>query len=278
LLRIADVTEENVEDVLMICSGNRPHAPMDDPVLEKGRKLKRQWLLDMLEHNGCCGKIAYLNEKPVGQILFYPEVTIPYISTPRTDVIYLKCIYIAVPDAQHQGVGDALMKALINECHTGVECLGGRPCRFLVTQPFPHEGTLPLTDFYAKYGFKQGQQEMFLEVNGKYVPQELLEYRSLPEDRDKVLLIYNQDCEWGYFFVTTVKELIQKNYPNLPIETYNNWKTPEEYLKHPHRPLIAASIIVNAQLNRNPFVFWIDRKAFLRDVDEALRHSSPTQE
>ena len=273
-MKIVDVSEDNVDDVLTICSGGRPIAHVGNPVLDKGRALKRQWLLNMIQQHGPCVKIAYLDDQPVGQVLFYPEASVPYLANPRTDVIYLKCIYIAHPPAQRQGIGNALMKTLITECQTGVACLGGRPCQFVVTQPFPHEGELPLTDFYAKYGFQHGQHEMFLEINGPYVPMDRREYRPLPEDRDKVLLTYNQDCEWGYYFARKVEELLHANYPSLPIEIYSSWETPEEYMKRPHLPLIAASVIVNAQVNSNPFVFWTDSDAFLRDVDKALRPSA----
>ena len=256
--------------MLEICSGNRPSVPKDNPILEKGRELRRRWLLDMSKRHGPCTKIAYLDEKPVAQILFYPEETMPYLHNPRKGVIYLKCIYNSFPEARGKGVGAALLKALIDECHTGLDCLGGRPCRFAVTQPFPHEGNLPLGDFYGKYGFKQGHQEMFLEIKGKYVPREIPEYRSLREDSGKVILTYNPDCEFGYFFATTARELIQGKYPDLPIETYNSWDRPEEYKKRPHLPLIAGSTIANAQII-NSFVFWTDPKAYLQNVEEALR-------
>ena len=274
MLRIEDVSEENLEDVVDICSGNRPWETIgidkDNPILEKGRELKRPWLLDMSERYGSCVKIAYLDEKPVAQVLFYPEEAMPYLHNPRKDVIYLKCIYNSVPEARGKRIGAALLKALINECHTGLDCLGGKPCRFVVTRPFPHEGDLPLGDFYEKYGFKQNNQEMFLEIKAKYMPREIPEYRPLPEDRGRIILTYNPDCEWGYFFATTARQLIQDKYPDLPIETYNNWEKPEEYKKRPHLPLIAASTIVNAQVI-NSFVFWTDRKAYLRNVEEALR-------
>jgi len=263
---IEDVSKENLKDVLGICSGN---TPSEDPVLEKGRELKRRWLLDMLERYGPCAKIAYLDEKPVAQILFYPEETMPYIPNPRKDVIYLKCIFNPVPEAQRRGVGGALLKALIDECHTGLDCLGGRPCRFMITRPFPHEGYLPLNEFYEKYGFAQGHREMFLEIEGKYVPAEIPEYRPLPEDRGRIILTHNPDCEWGYFLVKTARELIQDKYPDLIIETYNSWEKPEEYKKRPHLPLVMASTIVNAQFVDSS-VFWIDQKAYLRNVEDAL--------
>jgi len=268
MLRIENISEENFEDVFKVCSGvSMP----SDPILEKGRELKRQWLLDMLKRYGSCTKIAYLDEKPVAQMLFYPEETLSYLRNPRKDVIYLKCIFNAFPEAQGKGVGATMLKTLIDECHTGVDCLGGGSCRFMVTQPFPHEGGLSLGDFFSKYGFKQGNQELFLEIKGKYVPREIREYRPLPEDRGKVIISYNIDCEWGLFFATKVRELIQGRYPNLPFDTINNWERPEEYKKRPYLSLIFGSVIVNAHEIKNPFLFWADQAAFLGCVEEALR-------
>ena len=270
MLRVEDISEENLEDVFKICSWNRSFAPMDGPIQEKARELKRQWLLDMLEQHGPCTKIAYLDGNPVAQILFYPEETMPYLHNPRKDVINLKCIFNPYPEGQGRGVGAALLKALTDECHTGLDCLGGRPCRFVVTRLFPHEGDLPLSEFYEKYGFKQGHQEMFLEIKGEYVPREIPEYRLLPEDHGRIILTYNPNCEWGYFFAMTARELLQSIDSDLPIETFNNWDRPEEYKKRPHLPLIAGSTIANAQV-MNSFIFWIDREAYLRNVEEALR-------
>jgi GNAT superfamily N-acetyltransferase len=269
LLRIKDISEENLEDVLMICSGNRLFASVDDPILEKGRELKGQWLLNMLERRGSCMKVAYLDEKPVAQILFYPEETMPYLHNPRKDVIYSKCIYISSPEARGKGVGSSLLKNLINECHTGLDCLGGRSCRFVVTRPFPHEGDLPLGDFYEKSGFKQGNQEMFLEINGKYVPQKIPSLRPLREDRGKIIATYNPDCEWGYFYAATNREIFQGRYP---VEIFNSWEKPEEYRKRGGGwMLIAVGILVNSKVPENPFAFWTDRQAFIRNVEEALR-------
>ena len=282
MLRIDDVSEENVEDVLEICSGDRPFASVDDPILEKGREIKRKWLFDMLERYGSCAKIAYLDEKPVAQILFYPEETMPYLHNPRKDVIYLKCIFNAFPKAQRKGVGGALLKALINECHTGLDCLGGRPCRFVVTLTFPLEGEIhliTLSEFYSKYGFKKGHREMFLEVKGKYEPREIPGYRPLPEDRGSIVVAYNPDCELGYFRVTTIKDIFQGKYPNLPFEIFNSWEKPEEYKKRGGVWIrFTGGILVNAKILRNPCVFWADRKAFIRNVEEMLRKECAARE
>lgn len=270
-LKIVDVSKDNVEDALTICSGNRPIVSPQDPILAKGRALKKRWLQNMLRQYGSCAKIAYVNDHPVANIMFYPESSIPYLDNPRTDVIYLKCIFNVSRNPPRQGIGTELIQSFIEEAHTGLQCLSGRPCQFIVTRPFPHEGDLSLRDFYEKYGFKEGHHEMFREVTETYVPLDIPDYRPRPEDRGKVIITHNPECEWGYFFAITARALIRAKHPDLPIEVYNNWETPEVYKSNPHLPLIAGSIIINAQIHKNPFMFWVDRSAWLRIVDEALQ-------
>ena len=269
MLRIEDISEDNLEDVFKVCSWNRPFATKDDPTLEKGREIKRRWLLDTLEKHGPCTKIAYLDERPVAQILFYPEETIPFNHDPRKDVLHLQCIFNPFPEAQRKGVGNALMKELLEECRSGLKCMGGKPCSFVVTTIFPHEGQLPLDAFYSKYGFKQGNQEMYLEIAGEYVPRKILENRRLPEDRGRALNFYNPPCEWGYFYAVKVKELLKETRQDLPVEIINLWERPEEYIKRSHKQQVAARTIINTQ-EPDPFVFWVDREAFRRNAEEAL--------
>jgi GNAT superfamily N-acetyltransferase len=266
LVRTENVSKDNLEDVFKVCSYNRPKGPIQ----EKAKEFKRQWLLDMLEQYGPCTKIAYLDEKPVAQILFYPEEAMSFLHNPRKDVINIKCVFNSYPETRGRGTGAALLRSLVEECHTGLDCIGGRSCRFVVTQPFPHEGELPLDEFYSKYGFKQGHQEMFLEIEGDYTPRDIPEYRPLTEDHGKIILSYNPNCEWGYFFAMNAGELIQGLYPDIPVERYNYWESPEEYKKRPHLPLIAGSMIVNAQVVLG-FDFWTDQEEFLRKVEEAMR-------
>jgi GNAT superfamily N-acetyltransferase len=272
LIKIKDVSEENLDDVFRICSSNRVFASLDNPIVGKARDLKRRWLLDMLEKHGPCTKIAYLDGNPVAQVLFYPEDAVPYLHNPRKNVLNLKCIFNAFPETREKGTGAALMKALLDECHSGLDCLGVRPCRFVVTRPFPHEGDLPLANFYEKYGFKQGQGEMFLEIKDKYVPMEIPELKSLPEDRGRTILLYNPNCEWGYYLAVSARDLIHSKHPNHPVEVFDSWEDPYEYKKRGGGwMLIAAAILVNARIPENPFIFWVDRDAFLKNVENAMR-------
>lgn len=260
------MSEENLEDIFKICSHDR----FDGPLHRKGIEVRRRWLMDMLEHCGPCAKIAYLDGRPVAQIVFYPEKTIPYIHDPRKDVINLQCIYSPFPEAQRKGAGAALMKELVDECKSGLSSLGGRPCSFVVTRPFQHEGELSFSEFYKKYDFKQGPQEMFLEIKGEYVPREIPEYRSLPEDRGRVIILYNPACEWGYFLAYKIKELLKRMDPVPSVEIFNIWERPEGLLKRPLQRVTSGRVIVNGQLIKG-VSFWTDREAFCREVEEALR-------
>ena len=179
MVTIVDVTEENVDDIFKICSyENRFNVKSN----EKGIQGKRKWLTNMLKKHGPCAKITYLGDKPAAQITYYPEEAVPYIKNPRKDVVFLHCIYNSAPEAQRKGVASALMKEFINECITDIRCLGCNACSFLVTQIFPNEGELSLTDFYARFGFKQGHMEMFREVSEDYSSRNILEYKPIKED------------------------------------------------------------------------------------------------
>jgi len=267
-LRVENISEENLEDIFKICSWNRTFAPRDDPILGKGRAIKKRLLLDMLDRHGPCAKIAYMDGKPVAQTLFIPEETIPYINDPREDVVFLQCIFSPFPESQRRGAAAALMKNLISECETGLSCLGGRPCSLMVTRPFAHEGDLSLSEFYGKYGFRQGTQEMFLEIKGSYTPRDVCEYQPLPEDIDKTVVVYNPLCEWGFYAAHKIQEFVKGLDPGFLVERFNIWKRPEEYMKRSNQMLTSARSIFNT---REVGGFWADREAFLRNVKEILR-------
>ena len=224
----------------------------------------------MFEQQGPCAKIAYLDGRPVAQIVFCPEEMIPYIRDPRKYVVNIVCTYSPFPEAQRKGVATALVKNLLEECDSGLSCLGGRPCRFVVTLSFPQEGKLSLTEFYKKNGFRQGHKEMFLEIKEEYVPREIPEYSPLLGDLDKTIILYNPACEWGYFYASKVEELIQEMDPDHPVEIYNIWERPEEYMKRSLHRVTAGRAIVKAQVIGGG-IFWTDREAFRREVEEALR-------
>ena len=253
-----DLDEENLDDVFRICS----HGRLDDPLQQRGIELKRQWLLEMLESNYPCTKIAYLEDRPVAQLLSYPEAATPFIPDPRTDVAVIHCVYSPFPEARGRGAGTKLLKSLVDDCGTGLSCLGGRPCRFIVANPFNTGEGMPLDEFYAANGFRQGEGEMFLEVSAQYQPRGTREYRPLPEDRGRAVLFYDPMCEYGYPFAVRVREFLREMDPNLPVELIDKWCSPEESIKRGSQWLV---------VNAKPITsFWTQKEAFRREVKQAL--------
>lgn len=59
----------------------------------------------MLEKHGSVAKVAYFEEKPVGQILFYPEESNVANGSPRKDVLVTLCVYNPASSAQKHGIG-----------------------------------------------------------------------------------------------------------------------------------------------------------------------------
>ena len=271
LLKVEDVSEENLEDIFKICSRAfeiPPHNKFDHLLYEKGMEVRRRWLIDALRKRGPCAKIAYLDGRPRAQIVFCPEEMMPHIRDPRGDVISILCMYNPFPEAQRKGVATALVEDLLGECDSGLSCLGG-PCRFLVTAPFPPDGPT-LTEFYKKHGFRRGRGEMYREVRGKYLPREAPEYTPRPEDLEKTVILYNPACEWGYFYAFKVVDLIKERDPDHPVEIFDIWERPEEYMRRTLHRVTAGRAIVKGRVMRGG-IFWTDREAFIRELERALR-------
>jgi GNAT superfamily N-acetyltransferase len=262
-VEIVDLTEDNIDDLIHICS-----APlMEDPVHREGVELKKKWLKKMLKEYGPCAKIAYLEGRPVAQILFYPEVADP--SKPgRRGVLYIHCIYNSVPEAQRKGVGSRLLKSVIEEAAQGAPCLQGEACKFITTIAFNTHEYLPQPDFFKRKGFREVPgglpDELYLEVKDRFedVEGRVREYRPLPEDRDKAIILYGPECQFAYYFAVKIKEIIHSFAPDLPVELIDVWERPEEAERFGNQILIVRGRPINA--------FVTDREAFLKEVREAL--------
>lgn len=259
MMRIDDLTEENLDDVFRVCSYNR----LDDPLQMEGIELKRKWLREIIEEHATCTKIAYLDEKPVAQVLYYPERIAPFLAHPREGVVVLHCCYNPFKEAQGKGVGSALLQSLIRECREGLPILGRAPCTFLVAQPFTTGTGVPLGEFYEKNGFKQGEDEMYLEITGEYLPKRFTGYYPLPEDLGRAVMFYDSMCEWGYPFAVRVKESLRGIDPNLVVKLIDKWREPEEYIRRGGKQLL-----VNAKPIES---FWTEKESFRREVEGALR-------
>jgi hypothetical protein len=258
---VKDVGEGNIENVFRVCS----HSRLDDPLQRKGMEMKKAWLLRMLKEHGPCTKIAYLDGRPVAQILFYPEEAAPFIPNPRNGAVVLNCAYNPFPEARGKGAASSLVRSLAKEAGAGLKCLRGKPCSFIAAKPFETGEGLSMTEFYARYGFSRADSEMYLEISGKYQPRDQLPYKPQEEDEGKTIMFYDPMCEWGYGFAVRVRDLIHDVEPGYPFEMVDPWERPGESVKRGNQQLIVNGHVMQS--------FWTDREAFRREVEEAIRGS-----
>jgi len=66
---LEELADDNIDDLIGVCSSLDP----ENDELKRGIKVRREWLLDMLSMYGSVAKIAYIEGKPVAQIMFYPR-------------------------------------------------------------------------------------------------------------------------------------------------------------------------------------------------------------
>jgi hypothetical protein len=258
MMRVADITEKNLLDVFRICSFGR----LDNEIQLKGVQIKRRWLRTMMDKYGSCTKIAYIDSTPVAQILFYPEEAVPYMPFKRQGVIIIHCTYNPFPRAQRKGIATALVESVLADCRMGTRMLEGNKCQFVVAKPFETGEGLSLDKFFSSLGFIQGLNEMYREIYGQYIANDLTRYTPLYEDRGKAVILYEPLCEWGYVHTEMIKDTIEEMLPGFPVEAYNIWETPEESVKRGNKRLI-----VNAREIKSPIT---QKKAFIEEVMTAL--------
>jgi hypothetical protein len=259
-IRIENLQESNMEDLIYVCSSKR----LSDPVHQQGIMLKRQWLREMLEKYGSCAKIAYYNGKPAAQVLYYPEQADVTKASKREDVLVINCIYNPTPEAQKLGVGLRLLEGVIQDVKKRRTCLGNKPCKFILAKAFNTGELLPMSEFYKKNGFLPTSEEnlLYLPIEGSYEPTPLLgEYEQLPEDRNKALIFYGSICQFSYQFAKRIEEIVREVVPRIKIEMINEWERPEESIKRKN-----CGLIVNAKPIRS---FFMETDKFRKEISQA---------
>jgi len=247
---------EGFDDVFRVCS---PDAEPGSKLME-GRRLREIWLRDALSEHGPFTKVAYLDGKPVSQMMYYPEKALPYIAESRGGVVRIECVYSRVPG---KGAGSSLLADLVREAVGGMESLRGEQCRFLVTEPFATGEGLDLKEFYTRNGFREGDGEMYLEIHGGYEPRERTEYKPLPEDAGRAVLFYNVNCEYSVGFADTVKKLIHEVKPGYPVDIINMWTEPVESSRRSNELII---------VNQRPIKSHWRAPEFRREVQAAIEN------
>ena len=242
-------------DVFEVCS---PDAEPGSKLME-GRRLRERWLRETLREYGPFTKVAYLDGRPVSQVMYYPEAALPYIAGSRGGVIRIECVFSRV---QGKGAGSALLGDLVGEAREGVESLRGEPCRFIVTEPFSTGEGLDLKEFYERNGFREGEGEMYLEIHGDYEPRKRTGYTPLEEDAGRAVVFYNVNCEYSLGFAEGVKRLIQEIEPGYPVEIINMWKEPQESSRRGNELVV---------VNQRPIKSYWRTPEFGEEVEAAIK-------
>jgi len=264
--RIEDLNLSNIDDLIYVCSKDK----LQNPVHRKGIEIKKKWLRRILREVGPIAKIAYFNNEPVAQILYYPEEIIPALEFKRKQVICIHCIYNSRIKAQKRGIGKSLLRSLLEESQKPMKILNGKPCRFIIAKSFDTGEFLPLPEFYKRMGFKQGVESsmwggkiMYLEITDKYEPlPPIEEYKPLKEDRGRVIVFYSPICQFSYQFAYIASRTIKEIVPSVEVRMINKWEKPDEFIKRKGNWLI-----VNAKpIKSSP----LEKDRFVSEVIEAL--------
>jgi len=258
---IINLQELNVEDLIYVCSSKR----LSDPAHQQGVKLKRIWLNSMLKKYGSCAKIAYYKDKPVAQMLYYPEQADVAKAFTRENVLVINCIYNPTPETQKLGIGTRLLQSLIQDAKKRKTCLGNSACKFLLAKAFNTGEFMPMPEFYKKNGFLPTSEEnlLYLPIEGSYEPApQLGAYEPLVEDTDKAIVFYGPICQFGYPFAKKIEEIIREVAPDIRIEVINEWEKPDESIKRKNWWLI-----VNAKPIRT---FFMETEKFKQEIKLAI--------
>jgi predicted GNAT family acetyltransferase len=260
-IRIENLQESSIEDLIYVCSSKL----LTNPIHQQGISLQRKWLHEMLGKHGSCAKIAYYNEKPAAQILFYPEEADITRVFRREGVLAIDCTYNPASEAQKIGLGTRLLRSVIQDARQRLSCLGNKPCKFILAKAFNTGELLPLSEFYSKNGFLPTTEgnSLYLPLEGNYEPVPPVgEYEPLPEDQNKAVIFYGPTCAFGYTFAKRTEAMIKEVAPNIKIEMISEWEKPEESIKRKN-----ARLTINARPIR---AFFMETEKFKAEIKRAI--------
>jgi len=261
---VRDITKTTIDDVFRVCS----HGKLNDPLQKTGIELRRRWLSRMLSHYGPCTKIAYLDERPVAQAMYYPEEAAPFIRRPRPGVVLLRCVYNPFPEARGKGAASSLIRSLVDDCRSKVGFLKMKKCSFIASELFnTGEGTT-MESLYTGNGFFWIGDEMIFEISGGYVEPLRPSYSPRDEDYGKAIMFYDPTCEYSYSFAVKVEGLIHEIAPDLPVELVDKWEDPYRSRRMGNLLLIVNSVPIVSS--------WRDKDRFADEVLQATKKDKPT--
>lgn len=255
-IEIADLSEENADDALLVCTFPKLR---DDENVKIGWEIRKHWLLELCRKIGSCAKIAYIKGKPAGMIQYSPLHAIPYFKTKRRDVLYIHCIYVK-RKLRNRGVGSALLKALLSDMEKPNKLFEWRPCRMLCTSARERYGYTQVSYFKTK-GFVETEGNIdagLIYPLSKTSAEESLDIPRLDPIKIKehgVKIFFNPSCQYCKYTNEGIKTKIREVNPTIKIEEYNLWIHYKEALR---RRVTCVATYINGKpvLPLPPQQFW----------------------
>ncbi len=252
---VRDLDLESFNDVLYVCSIGK--AMRSDYI--KGAESKREWFEEITKICGSVCKVAYLDDKPVAQITFYPYHLDPLYRGLNGKALVIHCIYCPFKNAQRKGISKLLVNLIVNEAKKqGYE--------FVIANAFDTGEFLPMPKFYEKIGFKKMRDlddHYYLSISSKEPRMEASSYKEDSSARNKAIIFYSRVCHVFYPFSIAIRNGIKKILPNYEIELIDYWEHPELFLRKGKNWLIVNDV---------PIKTWFqDKEDFEKEVLEASK-------
>jgi GNAT superfamily N-acetyltransferase len=158
LFKIESVNENNFEDIpspCKYCIYWQTTEPFDEKMLKpKIEQKKREWLDKVVKEFGSSMKIAYLDDAPIGFMLYAPAKFFPRVKEyaagpPSKDAVFIACLYIANKEARGKELGTRMLQNLIVE----LKKRGIKAVETFARKSSENNPSGPLR-FYLKHNFK----------------------------------------------------------------------------------------------------------------------------
>ncbi len=219
-VRIKDLKERLLDDRISVCGDEQP---IEQPAIRKGIGEKKQWLRNMLKQSGPPSKILYVDDKPAGQISYYPESSIPFLKNPDPKTLHVRCSFVHLAQ-QGKGHGKALFQSVVDDMKA--QGIYDR----LETVSFDPPGCgLSQTVFWKQMGFKERPEgkphELEYPLEGGLTRPRQNNPKHVKEKGVKIF--YEPTCIFAHHFNDKIAEAIRAVDPKISVEIVNMWEKPQ---------------------------------------------------
>ena len=270
-IKVVDVSDENVDDALLVCPPTRAKLRGNKNV-KKGLEIRKNWLLDLYGEIGPCAKVAYLDNEPVGMIQHTPLHKIPYFKTERRDVLYIHCIYVK-RDVRNRGIGSTLLASLIDDMEKPNKLFEWRQCRMIRTTARERYGFTQVSYFKTK-GFTETGGSIDagliypLSKTGFKESLDIPSSEPVSIQEQGVKIFFNPSCHMCKYMNENIKANIREVNVTIEIAECNLWTHFEEAIR---RGITSVATYVNGKpvLPMPPQEFWETIKRLSLETDDA---------